>query len=86
MGRVQLESMGFIFSEKWFNESNQQCHMMMVTINATESVNGSRIRCDYCPTADQPGCRRSDEAILLVIAASNVFFYYKYRYDNIINI
>ena len=67
MGRIHLESMGFIFSESYFNESNQLCHMMMVTINATESVNASSIRCEYCPTAHR--CSISDEATLLVIAS-----------------
>ena len=86
-GRDDLEAMGFFLSESYFNEINQLCHMIMVTINATESVNASRIRCDYCPTGDQPNnnCSRSDEATLLVIP-SKVFFYYKYRYDNVINI
>ena len=70
-GRDDLEAMGFIFSE---SEPSQPCHTMMVTINANESVNASSIRCDYCPTADQPDrCNRSDEATLLVIASKIIF-------------
>ena len=63
--------MGFMFSESYFNETNQLCHTMMVTINATESVNASRIRCEYCLAADR--CSRSDEATLLVIASKILF-------------
>ena len=71
-GQAQLESMGFIFSDTYFNESNQQCHVMMVTINASESVNASSIQCNYCPTADHHNCRQSDEATLLVIASKSL--------------
>ena len=59
--------MGFIFSESYFNETNQLCHTMMVTINATESVNASSISCEYCSTLHQ--CSISNEATLLVIAS-----------------
>ena len=71
-GREHLESEGFTFSEGLYNESNQQCHVMMVTINASESVNASNIQCHYCPTADQRNCRQSDEATLLVIASKSL--------------
>jgi hypothetical protein len=72
-GRADLEAKGFIFS----NESNQLCHMMMVTINANESVDGSSIRCEYCPTGDQSNstCGQSNEATLLVIASKILFLY-----------
>ena len=74
-GRDDLEAMGFIFSENYFNKSNQLCHMMTVTINAIESVNASGIRCDYCNIADQPDtrCSQSDVATLLVISSKDLF-------------
>ena len=43
--------------------------MIMLTINASESVNGSRIRCLYRSVGDTGDYDRSDEAILMVIAS-----------------
>lgn len=68
-GRRELESMGFTFPE---DESNQQCHVMVVKINVSESVNASSIRCDYCTTPDQfigEVCRQSNNATLLVTSS-----------------
>ena len=69
-GHEELKNMGFKFSEQRFNQSNLPCHVMMVNINASESVNGSSILCVYCPTFDQPesSCH-SIEATLLVITS-----------------
>ena len=77
-GQAHLESMGFTFFEGYFNESNQRCHVMVVTINASESVNASSIQCDYCPTADQPDhyCQHY-EATLLVIASKCLVLKFK---------
>ena len=60
---------GFTFPE---DESNQQCHVMVVKINVSESVNASSIRCDYCTTPDQfigEVCRQSNNATLLVTSS-----------------
>ena len=68
-GRSELENQGFTFSDSYSNESNQ--HAMMVTVNACDSVNGSRISCRYCSIMDVDHakfCVQSDNAILLVIA------------------
>ena len=74
-GRTELESMGFTFDpEDYLVESNQQCHVMVVKINVSESVNASSIRCDYCTTPDQLigealVCRQSNNATLLVTSS-----------------
>lgn len=43
--------------------------MIMLTVNTSESVNGSRIRCLYRSVGDTGDYDRSDEAILMVIAS-----------------
>ena len=74
-GHAELERMGFTFSEEYFNQSHLLCHVMMVNINASESVNGSSILCEYCPTFDQQYSCQRIEATLLVTTSKVVLSY-----------